>query len=503
VARVTSGLPNEEMQETRVARIITLAIERTAVMRSRSIRSALAMTCVAASAYASAATYQVGPARTHTSLTALFNAVNLEPGDVVEVDANGGTPYNVGSPGIVMGSGDAGAPGNPVILRGIRQNGQRPILAGGTNTIEFRSSNHVVFENFEVTGGSSRCVFHHAHDVTLRGVLVRDCPAQGVLGADQDSGSLTIEYSEVRNIGGRSRDHAVYMSTDQIAYPGSVFRLQYSYLHDSWFEANPLNTDGGNLIKSRAERNEIYYNWLADAFYHELELIGPDPDGVQSGWTDATAREDSDIVGNVIVHSADFGSMLRFGGDATSGGRGESFGRYRFVNNTVVRLGAGTTTPTVFRLFEGIESLEFHNNVFWRDGTASMTLVRAAEAQWTNGPRVTGSNNWIKSNFVYNPSDLPATLTGTRTGTTPGFSNAGVFDFRPAAGSPLLDTGGTVTVTPPNFDLASPLFPPTRHPSPAAELPIGALVVRPVAKAIDIGAYERPDLGIVFTDGFE
>lgn len=102
---------------------------------SRSIRRAVLAACVAFGASASAATYQVGPARTHTSLTALFNAVNLEPGDVVEVDANGGTPYNVGSPGIVMGSGDAGAPGNPVILRGIRQSGQRPILAGGANTI--------------------------------------------------------------------------------------------------------------------------------------------------------------------------------------------------------------------------------------------------------------------------------------------------------------------------------------------------------------------------------
>lgn len=73
------------------------------------------------------------------------------------------------------------------------------------------------------------------------------------------------------------------MATDEVAYPGAVFRLQHSYLQDSDY------TDGvgigGNLIKSCAERNEIYYNWLEGAFYHELELIGPDPEGARSGWT--------------------------------------------------------------------------------------------------------------------------------------------------------------------------------------------------------------------------
>jgi len=33
--------------------------------------------------------------------------------------------------------------------------------------------------------------------------------------------------------------------------------------------------NGGNGVKSRAERNEIYYNWIEGSLYHELELIGP------------------------------------------------------------------------------------------------------------------------------------------------------------------------------------------------------------------------------------
>ncbi|AVP97608.1 hypothetical protein C7S18_10540 [Ahniella affigens] len=464
----------------------------------RSILVVLTCLCIG---HAEALTYQVGPTRTHTTLSALFTAIDLGPGDLVEVD--GGVTYDVGSPGIVMGSGDAGAPGNPVVLRGIAVAGARPILRGGTNTIEFRSSNHVVFENFEVTGtgntstGTFRCIYHHAHDITIRNVLVRDCPRHGILGADTDSGSLTIEYSEIRNSGSNQGNHAVYMATDEVAYPGAVFRLQYSYLHDSQFDdAVP----GGNLVKSRAERNEIYYNWLEGAYFHELELIGPDPNGAQPGFTETLKREDSDVVGNVILHTASFGAVVRFGGDAT----GQSNGRYRVVNNTIVRSQATADTPTVFRLFDGIESLEFHNNVIWRDGASNVTLVRAVEAVWASGTaRVTGSNNWVKSGFVFNPTNLSHTIVGTITGTIPGFVDAAGANFVPALGSSLLDAGNANTVTTPDFDLSNPLFPPVVHPPLRAPLAPGGTVARPVSLPIDIGAFEVDLVARIFSNGFE
>ena len=83
-----------------------------------------------------AATYQVGPGRTWTQLQPLFDAVDLQPGDIVEVD--GGVTY---SGNIILREADGGAPGDPVTLRGLRVNGQRPILLGGANTIEFRLAN--------------------------------------------------------------------------------------------------------------------------------------------------------------------------------------------------------------------------------------------------------------------------------------------------------------------------------------------------------------------------
>ncbi len=249
-------------------------------------------TCFALSGVAGsaqAATYQVGPTRTLKKLQDV--APLLAPGDLVEVD--GDATY----PGDIIFT-RPGAPTNRITIRGLRVNGQRPVLSGGTNTVEFRLSNHYVFEGFDVTGGSFRGIYHHAHDITVRDTVVHDCPAHGILGADTDSGSLTLEYVEVYNCGNGTGQHPVYMATDEFKYPGAVFRMQYCYLHDQ---------RGGNNIKSRAERNEIYYNWVSGGFYGEIELIGPDPKGNKNVAVDLK-REDSDVVGNVFAHKATQGT---------------------------------------------------------------------------------------------------------------------------------------------------------------------------------------------------
>ena len=438
-----------------------------------------------------AATWQVGPTRAYLTLDQLLDAEDLEPGDLVEIDGDVVYPG-----GVIIEAADGGSPGNPVTFRGIRVNGQRPHFFGGANNTLENQANHVVFESFEISGegdpdtGTRRCFFHHSHDVVLRDFHVHDCPRQGILGADQDSGSLTIEYSEVTNIGGDSRDHAIYMATDEVAYPGAVFRLQYSYVHDSHFDAND---DGGNLIKSRAERNEIYYNWLEGAYYHELELIGPDPFGAQGGWSEGLAREDSDIVGNVILHTEPFGAILRFGGDAT----GQSFGRYRFVNNTVIRTGAGSAT--VFRLFDGIGALEAHNNVLWNAGPDALRVIREVEAIWAGGAsNITGSRNWIETGSSFVPDSFAETVFGT----DPGFEDFALLNLTPALGSPLLEMAAGSTSTG-GYDLANPLFPPTREPPVQMLIDVGTAAMRPVNGILDIGAFERPNDDILFRNGFE
>ncbi len=427
-----------------------------------------------------AATYQVGPTRTHTDLNALFAAVNLEGGDLVEVD--GDVTY---AGGVVVPQVDGGTAGNPLVIRGIAIGGQRPRISGSTNTVEFRQSDHLVFDGFDISGGSSRCILQGAHDVTVRNSVIHDCPGHGILGTDLLSGSFTLEYSEIHNAGNGTNQHPLYMQSDEIAHPGSVFRMQYCYIH---------NGNGGNLLKSRHERSEIYYNWFEGAVYHELELIGPDENTQSQGWTRDLVREDADVVGNVIIHTNPaFGSVIRVGGD----GSGQSKGRTRFVNNTFVLSSGGDAT--VFRIFDGIQSVEMHNNVIDVSAGGTARIERTVEAVWTNGRQIHGSNNWIEAGSTFVPS--MSEWTSTLSGSNPGFVNAGVFDLTPLPGSPLHDTGDNAPTSAAGFPFPAPLFPPTRLPRRELTGPAAASL-RAIDGQIDIGAFEVVG-DLIFADGFD
>jgi hypothetical protein len=419
------------------------------------------------------ATFEVGPTRAHKTLQEVAGLLN--PGDTVWVD--GASTY----PGDILFT-RPGAPGAPITIKGLPAGGLRPVLSGGTNTVTFQTpwpydaggADHYILEGFEVTGGSSRGIFHQADDLTLRDILVRDCPAHGILGADEGSGSLLVEHCEVRRCGSGDSRHQIYMATDEVNHPGSVFRMQFCFIHDG---------RGGNNVKSRAERNEIYYNWIEGAYYHELELIGPDGG---DGGNPALKREDSDVVGNVLLkkttsagNDANF-SVTRVGGDGT----GETFGRYRFVNNTIL-----SGTGSVFRIFDGIESIEMHNNVLASAFGGLVKVKRTAEANWASGQEtIAGFNNWVTTGA----EEVPIQWTGTFLGTDPGFTNGPARDLRPAPGSPLLDAGTASPQSPPGYLFPNPLFPPAFHPpSGEASAPDG-VEARPSFGALDIGAYEWP-----------
>jgi hypothetical protein len=354
-------------------------------------------------------------------------------------------------------------------------NGKRPVLSGGTNTIEIQGD-HYVFEGFDLTAGSFRCVYHHSDDVTMRDLVVHDCPAHGLLGADQGSGSLTLEYSEFYGSGSGTSEHQIYMATDEVAHPGSVFRMQYCYVHDGV---------GGDNVKSRAERNEIYYNWIEGALYHELELIGPDPSGAANGWTEDLKREDSDVVGNVL-RKTQTSFVVRFGGDGT----GQSNGRYRFVANTVLTQPGGSA---VFRLFDGLESVEMHDSVFYVDPnpTGASNLLRDAEAVWSTGQRIVGgSHNWV----LTQATNVPPEWTTVITGTNPQLSSLTSWDLRPVTASPLADACTCIS-GPPGHDFPNPLpWPNYEPPMRLLEAP-GTAVTRSVSGQLYIGAFQPSEPG--------
>ena len=421
---------------------------------------------------ATANTYLVGPTRTYHNLNAVAGL--LGPGDLVLVDGNQTYPSALLT--------NSGSSAQPITIRGVRVNGNRPILSGGTNTIEVQS-NWTVVESFEFTGGSSRCFYHHADHVTLRDSLIRDCPAHGILGADNGSGSFTMEYNEVRHCGNGTSQHAIYMATNEDDYPGSVFRMQHNWVHDQ---------NGGNSVKSRAERNEIYYNWIENTTYHLLELIGPDPAG---GTAANLKREDSDVVGNVLMRGNDF-AFVRIGGDGT----GESAGRYRFLNNTFVS-NSTANGSAVFRCFDALESVEMHNNVFYSvPSGGGLRIIRDAEAIWVSGRQISGQHNWLETGST----DLPTAVewTASVTGANPGFVNLAAHDLRPAPGSPLIDAGTAGGTPAPGFPFPNPLPLPLYVPPAAAVQTGDPAPPRQIIATIDIGAYEAvPDL--IFADDFE
>jgi hypothetical protein len=250
------------------------------------------------------------------------------------------------------------------------------------------------------------------------------------------------------------------MATDEKAHPGSVFRLVQSYIHDG---------AGGNNVKTRAERNEILYNWIENATYHELELIGPD------GQDPKLAREDSQVVGNVLFKVNDF-HAVRIGGDGT----GETGGRYRFVNNTFVMAGGSAA----IRLFDSVESVELFNNAFYRaGGSGGVTLFKDDEVKWATGaPAISGKNNWFSDGSKTSPG-----LVATKLGGTNLFASFTTKDLRPAKSSPLVGSGTTSTTSDPKFAISGALALPDSLPPRAKVGPGGrrAPTARPA-----IGAFE-------------
>ncbi len=428
-------------------------------------------------AAASAATYRVGLGETYRELTGL---PPLQPGDIVEVV--GGFTYQP-----VRFEAD-GTAAQPITIRGLRNAlGRRPLLANGDNALEL-AGDHYVVEGLELTGGAVRCLFVHADDLVLRDLLIHDCPGHGIEGGGNGGGDLTLEYSELYATGRGLTQHQVYVASDEVAHPGSRFLMRFNWIHDG---------AGGNNVKSRAERNEIYFNWIEGALYHELELIGPDP--ADASVPENQAIENSDVVGNVLVKGGGHSSfwITRIGGDGT----GQTFGRYRFAYNTLV---LASDSAGAFRLFDGIDTFEAHNNVIHRTSTAATTpvIVRDAEVNWRSGRQVVGSHNWVVDIVNAVPPDWIATVRGTM----PGWNGFG--DYRPLEGSPLIDSADPAPAPPTGRPFPMPLAEPTHEPPIAAAMRPGSAVLRPRVAVLDVGAFEfgmgppvDPDAGVIPGDG--
>jgi hypothetical protein len=347
-------------------------------------------------------------------------------------------------------------------------NGQRPVLSGGAATLQIQVSD-IVLDGLELTGGTV-CLRAQADALTFENGVIHGCNT-AVLA---DGGSLTLDHAEVFANGTGPASSQLNIATDESNYPGAVFRMQFSYVHDA---ANSRD------VLSRAERNELYYNWV-EGNTNELMLVGAD--AVE--FPPPLAREDSDIVGNVLVHTASTDTAI-FGGDSI----GASSGRYRFVSNTVL-----TTTPSpgIIALRDNVESLEADDNAFVATA-GTEKIVFSDDAVWVAGVQISGSNNWVSSTAT----NIPTTWVGTLSGTSPGFANLATFALTPAAGSPLIDAGTATPHGPAGHELPNGLFPPIFQPPQRRLDGSGVRVLRPIRAPIDVGAFEGPAGSSVPADG--
>jgi hypothetical protein len=401
--------------------------------------------------------FQVGPGRPHRELAQV--APLLRAGDVVQLD--GDATY---APVTFSRSGLAEA---PIVIRGTRVNGRRPVVSGGEYTLRFNEANHYRLEDLEVTGGSQVCVRAQSDGLRVVRSRVHHCPRHAVLGADSRSGTLVLDRTEVSDSGGElpgeNLKHAVYVATDRDAYPGSKLKVVHSHIHGF----------RGNGIKSRAERAEVYFNWIegtADAdSYYSVQLVGFQEYRTLQGL-------EGDVVGNVLVHRS--ASALSLGGD----GSGESRGRVRLVHNTVL-LHEGFTPwgPPVIRVAYGFQSLFLANNVFLKVAATdqALRLWRHDSADWVTGqPLCSGHNNWIPSggqeDADYTCTGLVNSLRGTANPGLQDVSSIDNLDVTVLPGSVLAGGASPETVGGPGYQVDNPLTAlgavvTAQRPSPGAE----------------------------------
>jgi Right handed beta helix region len=415
------------------------------------------------------ATHFVGPTRTFKTLQEV--ADQLKPGDIVDVD--GDHEY---AGGITLS--ESGTADKPITIRGVKVNGKRPVIKQGPkDRIIVVDGSYTILDGLEVIGKPDETTQAgmgvYGNNIVIRDCIIHDC-RNAVLGYGSGTGNVLVEYCEIYNCGGEPKGnldfaHQIYMATDEVQYPNAVFRLQHCYIHDA---------KGGNNVKTRSGRNEIYYNWIEGARYHAIELIGPDLDD-NDEMTETTKREDSDVVGNVLIATSN-GSAARIGGDGT----GSTSGRYRFVNNTFII----KNNADGLRGLDDIETVELYNNIFYKANGDQADIFSEADVAWVNGNRqLHGSNNYISPGS----SKVPAGLTGILAAATPDFTDVNTKDFSLKSTSTLINAGATSTPTFSGSSFPSPLFPVSFHPPIHTHTEAGKAIVRPSNGVLDVGALER------------
>jgi hypothetical protein len=325
---------------------------------------------------------------------------------------------------------------NHLTIRGV--NGRPQIDAAGKESSGkgtwVVTGNDVVVDNVEMVGAkvadqNGAALRLEGTNFTLRNSFLHD-NENGILSNRNEDSDILIEYTEFghNGFGGAGQTHNLYI--------GKVKSLtfRYNYSHDA---------NVGHNLKSRAMTNTIVYNRFSSTNPGEK---GSTASGQPSYEIDLPNAGTSYVIGNVIQQPAanQNPTIVAYGEEGASNPRQDLY----FVNNTVVNDFDGGT----FLFVSGKVSTPalIQNNIFVGNGTLS-----------------TQASAVLKSNYRSFETDVFDRATGS---------------LRPFASALVIDAG-----TDPGKSAAGVSLAPTgqyKHVASGED--------RPVAGALDIGAYELP-----------
>lgn len=371
----------------------------------------VALTCLfLVAGAAQAETYKVSDLATLDRLL----STDSNPGDIIEIQP--GTYYVEQAKILIQRSG---TPEKPLIIRGVIKDGQRPVLDASKYNIQRgifnieQTTHDVIIENLEFcnAAGGGRAgkeqprnaagVYFLGSNLTLRNCKVHHC--ENGLFSTHESDFVLIDGCDIGfngrelGIGERFRTHNFYFNSKHQM-------VKNSYVHDA--------TDSENF-KSRGGNNILAFNWVDEELAYSL--------GVDSNNDQNTLWLENMVIKRTT--EGIFQGRLLGVGDGTGVARGTLVA----LNNTFV-----TVFPRDFYLFTEKSStgdVILINNVFAGPGKRFL--------EKNGSGSVTGRNNWVQAGL----EGMPEGLEGTISGESPGFVDAKALDFRPAAGSPLIDAG--------------------------------------------------------------
>lgn len=325
-----------------------------------------------------------------------------------------------------------------LVIRGV--NGRPKIDAAGRNAMGKGTwvvvGNNVTVENVEMLGArvadrNGAAIRLEGTHFTMRGSFLHD-NENGILSGANLNSNILIENTEFGHNGyGTGQTHNLYIGNVR------TLTFRYNYSHDAHV---------GHNLKSRAQTNYVLYNRFSSTAPGQT---GTTASGQPSYEIDLPNAGLSYIIGNVIQQPAanQNGSLVAYGAE-------------------------GASNPS--------KKLYVINNTFLNDDTRRGTFVLVGGS--VTEPVVLQNNIFSGIGGVTN--QVTAVQTTNFRSVAPGFVNRAAYDLRPTANALIIDAGSAPGVSVAGFAMA-----------PTFGYKHSALgMARPVAGALDIGAYESSSL---------